>query len=65
VARGPYCEHGRRCERKDLTAQFTMKLTEVTKTSAKKMPQPQFYCKLHRNKHPNVSPITGQPIGRR
>jgi hypothetical protein len=65
VARGPYCEHGRGCEETDLTAQFTMKLSEVTKENIKTIPQPQFYCRKHRNKHPDVSPVTGQPLVRR
>lgn len=65
MARGPYCEHGRGCEETDLTPQFTMKLTEVTKETVKKQPQPQFYCRRHRSKHPNLSPITGQRIERR
>jgi hypothetical protein len=65
VARGPYCEHGRGCEETDLTPQFTMKLTEVTKANTKTKPQPQYYCGKHRRKHPNVSPITGRKIERR
>jgi len=65
VARGPYCEHGRGCERTDLSPQFTMKISQVTKESNRRNPQPQYYCGGHRSKHPNVSPISGQPIERR
>ena len=65
MARGPYCDHGRGCEETDLSPQFTMKLSEVTKRTAKIKPQPQFYCGNHCRKHRNVSPITGQKIGRR
>lgn len=65
MARGPYCEHGRGCEETDLTPQFTMALTKVTKESHRDNPQPQFYCVKHRKKHPNVSPVSGHPIERR
>lgn len=62
MARGPFCEHGRGCKRTDLVAQFTMPLREVTKANLKTHPQPQYYCGKHTSEHPNVSPISGQPI---
>lgn len=54
------CDHGRGCKKKDLRAQFTMKIGDITKGS---LPQPQFYCENHRELHPNVSPTTGTPMG--
>lgn len=63
MARGTQCDHGRGCTKTDLFAQFTKPLYAVVKGD--KVPQPQFYCISHRSKHPNVSPTTGRPVGRR
>jgi hypothetical protein len=58
--RGITCDHGRGCKRTDLTAQFTMKVSEIRKDSPA---QPQFYCPRHRGLHLNISPTTGTPMG--
>jgi hypothetical protein len=60
--RGPTCDE-RGCKRTNLTAQFTMKLKDVTKETYLREPQPQFYCEKHRELHPNISPTTGALIG--
>jgi hypothetical protein len=57
--RGPQCDE-RGCVRTDLIPQFTMRVSDITKDS---IPQPQFYCKKHRGRHPNISPTTGVPKG--
>lgn len=66
MTRGLHCEHrGCTSMSTDLRPQFTMALNRVAKENLKTHPQPQFYCRKHRSKHPDVSPIDGKPRERR